>query len=246
VATATDTRASRDRADPAVGAGIVDLAPAELEHLWAALDADWITVLVSLWPSRGFCPPHAFGFAITEVELQPRAFTTGPFRTAILYEHFLEGAVKIASARPRTWRGIRLFLSPRADCFICERLASNHSAAHEQTRDWKALAREVNRRHHMKERLDEARPAWTSHACPLCVPDGGGVVCRPHLLAGAKQQELSPALTALCARLRRFVRSMTAAKAETTLLDRFSWVETLSWSGLGARTATDAGEDAGR
>jgi hypothetical protein len=90
VATATDTRTSRDRA-PAVDDNIVDLTPAELEQLWAALDGDWITVLISLWPSWGFCPPHAFGFAITEVELQPRAFTTGPFRTAILYEHFLEG-----------------------------------------------------------------------------------------------------------------------------------------------------------
>jgi hypothetical protein len=137
VATATDTRTSRDRA-PAVDDNIVDLTPAELEQLWAALDGDWITVLISLWPSWGFCPPHAFGFAITEVELQPRAFTTGPFRTAILYEHFLEGAAKIASARPRTWRGIRLFLSPRTDCFICERLASTHSAAPEQTRDFPA------------------------------------------------------------------------------------------------------------
>jgi hypothetical protein len=230
VATATDTRTSPDRLDPAADASLLDVTPAELEQLVAALDGDWVAVLISLWPSWGFCPAHAFGFAITEVELQPRTFTTGPFRTAILYEHFLEGAAKIAGARPRTWRGIRLFLSPRADCFICDRLASTNAAAtHDRSPDWKTLARQVNQRQHVHEQIEEARPNWTSRACPLCVPGGGGIVCRPHLLGGTKQQDLSAALIALSARLRQFVRSMTAAKAETRLLDRFSWIETLSW-----------------
>lgn len=229
MATATNTRASGDRADSAVEAGALDLVPAELERLWTALEGDWVAVLVSLWPSWGFCPRHAFGFAITEVELRRRSFTTGPFQTAILYEHFLEGAARIAGTRPRTWRGIRFFLTPRTNCFICERLASTD--APRQTRDWQALARQVNQRRRFHEQLEEARQKWIRRACPLCVPGGDGIVCRPHLLAGAKPRELGLNLTALSERLHRFVGSMTAAKTETTILDRFSLVETLGWFG---------------
>jgi hypothetical protein len=221
VAATTDMRESHHHADSAL-----DVSPAEIEHLRSALYGDWVELLISLWPSWGFCPRHGVGFAIVEMELQDRLFST-----SILYKHFVEGAAEIASARLRTWRGIRLYLRPRADCFICGRLSSDDPVGREQGRDWRALAEHVNQRRRIHEQVDEARQEWARHACPVCVAGGGGIVCRPHLLAGAKQEDLAPALAALSARLRRFVGSMTAAKTETTLHDRFSWVETLGWFG---------------
>jgi hypothetical protein len=211
VATATDTRASQHRADTTAGECALDVTPIEAELLRSALYGDWIKLLIALWPSWGFCSRHAIGFATVELELQDRLFST-----AIYYQHFVEAAAEITGARFRTWRGIRYHLTPRADCVICERVAAGKAAG------LASLTEQVNQRRRIHERLEEARPQWLARACPLCVNGGGGLVCRPHLLAGAKQDELGPALGGLSERLRRFIGSMCAAKTETDILDRFS------------------------
>jgi hypothetical protein len=162
VATVTDTRVSPTRADRAACYGALDVTAAEAELLRAALHGDWVDLLIALWPSWGFCPRHAIGFATVELELRDRLFST-----AINYQHFVEAAAEIAGARFCSWRDIR----------------------------------------------------------------GDGIVCRVHLLAGAEQDELGPALGALCERLRRFIDSMCAQKTETDLLDRVSWLETIGWFG---------------
>jgi hypothetical protein len=220
VATATDTRVLPQPAAPAAGGAALDVTPAEAELLRAGLAGDWIELLVALWPSWGFCPRHALGFASLELELQDRLFST-----SIYYQHFVEAAAEIAGARFRTWRGIRYCLTPRAGCVICERLDAGKAAG------LSALAEQVNRRRRLDERLEEARTSWRERACPLCVEGGEGIVCRLHVLAGAKQDELGPQLVALQQRLRRFIGSMCAQKTETDSLDRFSWLETIAWFG---------------
>ena len=220
MATATDTRVLPQPAQPAAGGAALDIAPAEAELLRAGLAGDWIELLIALWPSWGFCPRHALGFASLELELQDRLFST-----SIYYQHFVEAAAEIAAARFRTWRGIRYCLTPRAGCVICERLDAGKAAG------LSVLAEQVNRRRRLDERLEEARTSWRERACPLCVQDGEGIVCRPHVLGGTKQDELGPQLAALQQRLRRFIGSMCAQKTETDPLDRFSWLETIAWFG---------------
>jgi hypothetical protein len=219
VATATETRTSLAGAING-GSTSLDVTPLEAELLRSALEGDWVDLLISLWPSWGFCPRHALGFAALELERQDRLFST-----AILYEHFLEGAGKVVNARFRTWRGIRYWLTSRTRCAICERVASGRTAGSE------SLAHQINERRRIHERIEESRAEWLHRACPLCVSNGIGLVCRPHVLTGRKQAELGSELLALYERLRRFVGSMTTARTETDVLDRFSLLETIGWFG---------------
>jgi hypothetical protein len=198
----------------------LDLTPLEAELGRSLLQSDWTARLLSVWPSWGLCPRHAVGFALVEIELRHE-----PFSVSIMYVHLLESAARGAAGRFRSWRGIRSYLTARAACVVCERLAAGDLAGRSN------LAEQINRRREIHRRLDEARPAWRVRACPLCITGGAGIVCRPHLLAGARQDGLAFELTALSERLRRFVGSMCAQKTETDLLDRLSWLETIGWFG---------------
>jgi hypothetical protein len=187
--------------------------------LRSSLEGEWTQLLLALWPSWGFCVRHAVGFASAELELEGRLLLTG-----VLHEHYVEGAAWIACGRLRTWRGVRAGLSARASCAICER-------AHGAPAGDVDFARRVNRRGRLRDGLEEMGATWERRACPLCVPAGGGLVCRPHLLAGARQDGLAERLEALSARLRRLVGSMTTARTPTDALDRFSWLEAVAWLG---------------
>lgn len=226
VATAGETHAPSDEAVSVAAAGALEFTAAEVEHSRSFLRETLLEELVRLYPSWGFCARHAWGCAITELELHGRLFTT-----AILYDHLLERAVGVAVRRRRRWRSIRASLRPYAECYSCEHLASVQARG-EERRYGTWAAELVGKRQRTHDQLAEARHDWVGRACPLCVEGGGGLVCRPHLVAGAQRpDDLSLALSALYARLGTLIGSMTASKTPTTPLDRFSWVETLSWFG---------------
>ena len=199
---------------------MLDLTPLEAELLHAALRGDWIELLIGLWPSWGFCPRHAIGFATLELERQDSLFST-----AIYYRHFIEAAASSAAVRRRRWRRIRSRLTGTANCLICERVDAGKAAG------MVGLAKQVNERRQVRRRIGELRTSWPGRACPLCVEGAGGIVCRPHVLAGAEPESLAVELAALHERLRRLVGSMCATKTPTNSLDRFAWLEAIGWLG---------------
>jgi hypothetical protein len=185
-----------DRAAAADG-GVLALGAAEVDHLRSFLRDSLLEELLRLYPSWGFCPRHAWGCALTELDFRGSVFTT-----AILYEHLLEAAVRVVSRRRRRWRTMRAYLTPYEDCYSCEHLASLDALGETPT----GRAVDVGAREQSRSSLAEARGLWVGRACPLCAPGGGGVICRPHLVAGAERPpELSLALGELSRRLRRLV-----------------------------------------
>jgi hypothetical protein len=143
----------------------------------------------------GFCARHAWGFAAAEAERRGRLFLT-----AIVYEHFVEGAVEVTTARLRTWGSVRWSLTRSCNCLICDRLSAGASLTSEAPRDWKWLAEKLGQR--LPEQVEAAWTEWIRWACPRCVPGGVGLVCRPHLLTSRERPDgLGTSLALLAARL---------------------------------------------
>lgn len=209
--------------------GSLDFTGSEVRQFRTFLDGAIMSVGVrhNLWRSWGLCPRHAWGYAITEVELRSGM----PFSTAILYADLSSRAERLVGRR-RPWQLVRPNFESRSACFTCSWLETVARVTESEEVDWRRHAARVNQRRRVHERVAEARSTWLGKACPLCVSRAGGLVCRLHLLAGAAPPDgLARALAQLTDRLETLADSLTVRRTVTDVDDRFAWVEALGWFG---------------
>jgi hypothetical protein len=203
---------------------VLDLTAAEIKHLWAFQDGAIMNpdVRQHLRKSWGFCPRHTWAAAVTEPALR-----WGLHGTVILYQD-LTGLAAAAVRRPAVRNStIARRLQARASCFTCDflRIASDHEP---EPRLVAARSR-VNTRQRFTDLLLPVEPIWSERACPACL-GGEGLVCRPHILAGAEVPgTLADGLTDLRDRMRLLSDSMRWHGPTPTVEDRSSWVEALGW-----------------
>jgi hypothetical protein len=227
-ARAVQAQSDQRHAALADDAGSLDFTPAEVKQLWWFNDGSIMEPETRhhLWRSWGLCPRHAWGYAVVENEVRRGR----PFSTAILYADLSERAARLAGRRLASWRRTASQLAPHDYCFTCDYLGvlSNGELTVDREQ-WVAMTPLVNRRKRTGELIAAAAELWETLACPSCL-GGTGLVCRPHLIAGAEPDRgLAGALRHLSRRLERFVDSMTALKTAVTPRERASWIEALGW-----------------
>ena len=201
----------------------LDLTDAEVKQIWAFQDGAFMNVDVRhhLWKSWGFCPRHTWAAAFTEPALRGRLHGT-----VILYEDLTGRAV--TAVRRAAVRDVTIAhrLEARASCFTCDfvDIAQEHPGAR-----LVAARKQVNQRQRFTEMLMEGEAVWSQRTCPACL-GGEGLVCRPHLLAGAGVPKgLADGLAELRTRLAAFSNSMRWGGPRASVEDRSSWVEALGW-----------------
>jgi hypothetical protein len=201
----------------------LNLTDAEVKQLWAFQDGSIMSVDARhhLWQSWGFCPRHTWAAAVTESTLRWNLHGT-----AILYKD-LTGRAVATLRRPAVRNStVAHRLQAHASCFTCDflRIAKERSAPR------LVAARErVNKRERFTELLMDAEPVWSGRTCPYCL-GGGGLVCRPHILAGAQVPGgLPEGLADVRVRLEAFWDSMRWHGPTANADERSSWVEALGW-----------------
>jgi hypothetical protein len=175
-----------------------------------------------LWKSWGFCPRHTWAAALAEPALR-----WGLHGTVILYEDLTGRAVAVLRRPAVRDSTIARRLQARDSCFTCDfvRIATNHTTEPRLV----AASSLVNARERFTELLLEVEPVWSERTCPACL-GGVGLICRPHILAGADVPEtLADGLVDLRDRLRILSNSMRWQGPTPALEDRSSWVEALGW-----------------
>jgi hypothetical protein len=215
---------------PGGDVGPLDFTPAEVKQLWWFLDGAIMNVETRhhLWRSWGLCPRHAWGYAVSEVELRGGL----PFSTAILYEDLTRRAAELAGRRLLPWARVRSQLESHDSCFTCDFVAGRAGGQLETDEArWEETAARMNQRRRTVPLVGASSDLWCSHACRLCL-GGDGPVCRRHLLEGvAPPGALDDELENLAARLRTFVRSLTVRGAVAGAREQTSWIEALGWFG---------------
>jgi hypothetical protein len=201
----------------------LDLTLPEVKELWSFLDGLIMSADArhQLWRSWGPCSRHTWASAVAEC-----VYRVSLHSTAILYEDLMGRAVAVLR-RPALSDHARLRrLEARGPCITCDYL----EIARDGDPSFRDRQERVNRRELFTRLLGDARPVWESRTCPLCL-GGDGVVCRPHLLAGAAEitPELSSRLDELHGRLTVFAKSMRWQGPTSTPDERASWVEALGW-----------------
>lgn len=200
--------------------GELDLTLAEVKHLVWFLDGSIMSpdVRQHLWRSWGFCCRHTWAYAAAELELRS-GFLLG---LSILYEDLTGRAVAVLR---RPWRSAKARLRATDFCFTCD-YASFASGDPLYEKRW----RRINRRVKTREMLAATRNVWEPRSCPFCL-GGGGIPCRPHLLAGtaAAGPEAAEALEEIRRRLDVFRASFTWRGPTATHEEKASWVEALGW-----------------
>jgi hypothetical protein len=216
-------RSPRSTIEPAVDVGSLELDLAEVKQLWWFLDGAIMApdVRDHVRRSWGFCPRHAWGFAVAEIELRGGR----PFATAILYEDLTRRAAKAVGSGKRPGARTLHRLEPQEPCFTCEYLGLGG----EPEVSFRELAERTNRRERTRRLLEAGRAEWERRACPSCL-GGGGLVCRSHLLAGGEASaDLGAELEGLADRVAAFVGSQTMRGTPAGPLEQASWIEALGW-----------------
>ncbi len=202
----------------------LNLTTAEVKHLWAFQDGSIMNpdVRHQLWNSWGFCSRHAWAAAVTEPALRRDLHGT-----VILYED-LTGRAVAAVRRPAVRDStIARRLRARANCFTCDfvRIPTDRRPEPRLV----AARDQVNRRERFTELLMRDESIWSPRTCPACF-GGGGLTCRPHIIAGAPTPKgLAEGLADLRARLRTLSSSMGWRGPTPNGEERSAWVEALGW-----------------
>ncbi len=200
---------------------------AEIRHHWAFLDgaimdAETRRLLHESW---GLCPRHAWGYAVTEIEVRGGE----PFSTSILYEDLVaRAAARLGGSRPMSWSRLLRWLQSNGECPTCGFQALPGA--------WRSLGSadmvaQVNSLERTVPLLQASEPVWRRASCPHCL-GGTGPPCVPHLRAGVTPPErvvLAEYAGDLQRRLKAFVRSLTHGGAPATRPEQASWVEALGW-----------------
>jgi hypothetical protein len=244
----TNTPPSDDRCDlPLMPDADHNLTDEEVQLLWSFIHGDIMNepTRVRLRKSWGLCGRHAWGSAVTEIELwQSGAGVRGghqPFDAAVLYDD-LTGHMYHALEGSRRWSRRRA-LRGKGACIVCDDVRAPALAGTALTHGGftaSILAGEANALHHTRGWLAETRPEWAAHVCPDCAHDAGletsatAVRCRPHLMeAEAFDNETTATVTRELAHLHNQVRalgvSMTERGAPSTPAVDASWVRALGW-----------------
>jgi hypothetical protein len=215
---------------PAIDTGALDFTAAEAKQLRWFLDGAIMNVDTRqhLWRSWGLCSRHAWGYAVAECELRGGR----PFSTSILYEDLTRRSGELVGRHMLPWPRVLARLQRRDSCFTCDFLAVLQDDAQITGRaEWTLAAERMNRRARVGLLVAETETQWRARACPLCL-GGEGLVCRPHLLAGAEPPgRLADELRSLADRLRALKNSMTVRRTPVGPLERVAWIEALGWFG---------------
>ncbi len=210
----------------------------ELRQVWSMLDGGAIMVADvrhQLWRSWGLCRRHGWAFAAMEIECRGGR----PFATTVLHEDLIARAARAMRRACRLpWPVGRRLLLERGPCLTCDFIemvqrAGDNPLAHPGA-GWLRAMRPMEGLRRTMALVAATEPVWQRRACPLCL-DGGGPLCRPHLLDGPTDhphhlRSLS-ALEDLAGRIARFGRSMTWRGPTVGPEERAAWVEGLAWTG---------------
>jgi hypothetical protein len=244
----TNSAPSDDRCDlPLLPDADHNLTDEEVQLLWSFIHGDIMNepTRVRLRKSWGLCARHAWGSAVTEIELwQSGAGVRGghqPFDAAVLYDD-LTGHMYHALEGSRRWSRRRA-LRGKGACIVCDDVRAPALAGTALTHGGftaSILAGEANALHHTRGWLAETRPEWAAHVCPNCASGAAldtsatAVRCRPHLIeAEAFDSETTATITRELAHMHGQVRalgvSMTERGAPSTPEVDASWVRALGW-----------------
>jgi hypothetical protein len=236
-----------------------NLTDEEVQLLWSFIHGDIMNepTRVRLRKHWGLCGRHAWGSAITEIELwQSGAGVRGghqPFDAAVLYDDLL-GHMFHALAGSRRFNRRRV-LRGKGACIICDDVREPALAGEVLTHGGftaSILAAEANALHHTRGWLTETHAEWAAFVCPDCAREGGlsegnegpdasaatslvsPIRCRPHLIEAAAFDDETIAavkheLAHLHAQVRALAESMTARGAAGTPAVDASWVRALGW-----------------
>lgn len=178
------------------------LTTEETRLLWAFVHGDIMDAAVRSWlrASLGFCPRHAWAYAVVEIELW-EAGVGGrgghqPFDVSVLYEDLCR-TLAARLARPRGWgRRAGAALAPGRRCYLCTQLAGpgrEGFALGYANSNSAALAAEANLLRHTRRWCEATADEWGPSACPACLGsaadgphddgthDEGANLCRYHL-----------------------------------------------------------------
>jgi len=152
-----------------------NLTDEEVQLLWSFIHGDIMNepTRVRLRKHWGLCGRHAWGSAITEIELwQSGAGVRGghqPFDAAVLYDDLL-GHMFHALAGSRRWNRRRV-LRGKGACIICDDVREPALAGEVLTHGGftaSILAAEANALHHTRGWLTETQAEWAAYVCPDC------------------------------------------------------------------------------
>jgi hypothetical protein len=168
----------------------------------------------------GLCPRHGWGLAIVECECRGGAV----FVTTILYEDLARLAARATRESLLTRAARTRRLQAEGSCPTCEYAALAHDDP-----AWMARTRAVNQLGRFRALFAASRPEVDWRSCPACL-GGTGLLCRRHLLAGAKpRDDVSEGLCELAGRLHALRKSMTADGRPADARQRAAWIEVLGW-----------------
>lgn len=193
----------------------------------------------------GLCTRHAWGYAVTEIELwESGAGRRGghqPFDLSILYAYLLERmVVELAASRSRT-RG--KLLTGHGSCLVCDDtrgpelrgIIVTHAGFHPER-----LATEANRFTFTRAWFDETSAQWQDQVCPDCARDTGGEAssdnlrCRLHQIEAGEfdddtRNRTVAHLSGLYDQMLSLTESMTQRGEPSTPEIDASWIRTLGW-----------------
>jgi len=215
---------------PAFDVGPLDFTESELKQLWSFVDGAIMApdIREHLRKGWGLCPRHAWGYAVTEIEVRRGR----PFSTAILYEDLARHAARLVGQRHKPWTRVRSQLRTRSICFTCDYVSMVDGGRDpgEGAPNSLTLGR-VNERTGTLAMFEELGDVVLERACPTCL-GGDGLICRLHILEQAGPPDaLTAELGALAVRLRRLIDSMNAKGSEVGSVEAVSWIEALGWFG---------------
>jgi len=214
----------------APGNGRFSLDSSEVEQLW-----DWLkdgsimrpaAIRAQLRRGWGLCPRHTWAHAAVECELRSQ-----PFTTATLTRDLTSRAAQTLRSPPRqrSTPMPQMALRSSAACVACQWLATAPADGDAGSAE---RCQRVNRLERTRGYLAESRPVWAVRSCPQC-RGGGGICCRPHLLAaGASSVDTvrcAEELDTLGERLDTLIAAMTVRGPAATTTDRAALVEALGW-----------------